>query len=251
MLSFVTCVHIGREIGQTGVMPGGVRERARAALLDEVGRIARRHLAESGAAELSVRAISREMELAPSALYRYFPSRDALLTQLIIEAYDELGEHVERAEASVARDDLGGRFVAAATAVREWAIEHPHEYALIYGSPVPGYAAPDDTIGPATRVITVLVGILRDVDPSGLAEAAQPALSHELTDQIDAVIELAGGGLDRHVVAYGVTQWALLFGMVSFELFGTFANTFDDGAHVYRYAIDVAVDVLGLNDTNT
>ncbi len=227
-------------------MPGGVRERARAALLEDVGRIARRHLAESGAADLSVRAISREMELAPSALYRYYPSRDALLTQLIIEAYDEMGEHVERAEAAVDRADLRGRYVAATHAIRAWAIEHPHEYALIYGSPVPGYAAPDDTIAPATRVIGVLVEILREIDPSGIAESIREPLGDDLAAQVDAVIDMSGGGLDPLVIAYGVTQWALLFGMVSFELFGTFTSTFDDGGPIFAHAVEVGANALGL-----
>ena len=127
------------------------------------GRTARRgrsaslaHTGESGAAALSVRAIARELGLASSALYRYYPSRDALLTRLIIEAYNELGETVEPTRPSTPRDDLAGRYAGDCHAVRDWACAHPHEYALIYGSPVPGYAAPDDTIDPAVRVARVL-----------------------------------------------------------------------------------------------
>src|SRR3954447_11879320 len=113
----------------------------------------RRHLAEVGPAALSLRAIAREVGLVSSAVYRYFPSRDDLLTALIIEAYDELGDAVEAADAGVRdRDDLAGRFLAVGNAIRDWARANPHEYALLYGSPVPGYAAPDTTIPSAARV---------------------------------------------------------------------------------------------------
>ena len=100
--------------------------------------------------------------MASSAIYRYFPSRDALLTRLIIDAYDALGAAVEDAEAAVDRTDVLGRFRAIGHAVRSWARANPHEYALIYGSPVPGYAAPTDTIDPATRVTTVLLRLLAE-----------------------------------------------------------------------------------------
>ena len=115
--------------------PQGVRASARAELLREVGLVARAHLAESGAAGLSVRAIARELGLASSALYRYYPSRDDLLTRLIVDSYNELGEAVEDHEATVDRSDLAGRYAAICHAVRDWARAHPHEYALIYGSP--------------------------------------------------------------------------------------------------------------------
>ncbi len=226
--------------------PGGVRARARAALLADVGRIARRHLAERGASELSVRAISREMDLAPSALYRYYPSRDALLTQLIIESYDDLGDHVESAERQVPRPAIRDRYLAAGVAIRDWGIAHPHEYALIYGSPVPGYAAPDDTIGPATRVIGTLVETMRYADPGRLPEAARGDLPPALAEQVDRVIEMTGGGLDPDGVVLGVIQWATLFGMVSFELFGTFQGTFEDASLLYRRAVEIGADLLGL-----
>ena len=90
--------------------------------------------------------------MVSSAIYRYFASRDDLLTALIIDAYDALGEAAEAAEAAVDRSDLPGRFARSATPYATGPWRHPHEYALTYGSPVPGYAAPQDTLGPASRV---------------------------------------------------------------------------------------------------
>ena len=89
-------------------------------------------------------------------------------TRLIIEAYDELGETSNQRGRVPTRDDLAGRYAAICHAVRDWACAHPHEYALIYGSPVPGYAAPDDTIDPAVRVARVFLPLAADIDPAGI-----------------------------------------------------------------------------------
>ncbi|WP_205856340.1 TetR/AcrR family transcriptional regulator, partial [Phytoactinopolyspora endophytica] len=112
----------------------GIRERVRRELIREIKDVARQHLADHGADGLSVRAVTRELGMASSAVYRYFPSRDALLTALITDAYEGIGRAANVAEAAVARDDFLGRWLAVFRAVREWAHQHPHEYALIYGS---------------------------------------------------------------------------------------------------------------------
>src|SRR5215470_9227101 len=110
-----------------------IRARVRAEMISEIKAVARRHLEVDGA-NLSLRAVARDLGMVSSALYRYFPSRDDLLTALILDAYNSLGEAVERAEAAVERGDLVGRWLAACRAVRAWALATPHEYALIYGS---------------------------------------------------------------------------------------------------------------------
>jgi len=227
--------------------PQGIRARARAELLVDVSRIARTQLAESGAGGLSVRAIARELGLVSSALYRYYPSRDALLTQLIIEAYDELGEAVETAEAACDRDDLAHRYSTASHAVRNWAKANPHEYALIYGSPVPGYAAPDDTIDPAVRVPVVLSLIASDMDPDGLLLRTPSELAPGLQRQFAAMASTLGQDVDPRVLLLGVTQWAQLFGMVSFELFGTFHNTFDDADDLFAAHVSLGLVAFGLS----
>src|SRR5829696_3238076 len=103
----------------------------RAEMQVEIKAVARRHLAADGA-NLSLRAVARDLGMASSAVYRYFASRDDLLTALIIDAYDALGAAAEKAEAAVDRDDLPGRWLATCHGVRDWALANPHEYALIY-----------------------------------------------------------------------------------------------------------------------
>src|SRR5437764_3417525 len=119
------------------------RDRARAELTEEIKAVARRHLAEQGSAALSLRAVAREVGMVSSAVYRYFPSRDDLLTALIIDAYDAVGERAEDAERESRGRTFRERCLRLCEAVRAWALTHAHEYALIFGSPVPGYAAPE------------------------------------------------------------------------------------------------------------
>jgi Tetracyclin repressor-like, C-terminal domain len=86
---------------------------------------------------------------------------------LIIDSYDAIGAAAEAADDANERGDFAGRWRAACHGVRVWALEHPHEYALVYGSPVPGYSAPQDTTGPASQVTLVLAAVVRDAAASG------------------------------------------------------------------------------------
>src|ERR1700760_4167125 len=104
----------------TDSAPRTARERARAEITAEILDAARGYLATDGAPARSLRRTPRDLGMAPSALYRYFKSRDELLTRLIIDAYDALGAAAEVAEATVDRTDLAGRFAATCTAVRDW-----------------------------------------------------------------------------------------------------------------------------------
>ena len=165
-------------------------------MIDEIKQTARRQLAAEGA-DLSLRAIARELGVVSSALYRYFASRDELLTALIIDAYNAIGEAGERADAAITeRLDLTRRWLAVANAWREWALAHPAEYALIHGSPVPGYAAPADTIAPASRRFLVIAAIIRDGRQSGvLAPAPAPPIPAPAPGSAEQSLALASAGL--------------------------------------------------------
>ena len=129
--------------------------------------------------------------------------------------------------------------------MRDWARANPHEYALIYGSPVPGYAAPQDTVDPATRVAVVLATILADgVDDVALR--LPDAIPASLRTQLDAVAGPLKDAIEPDALLLGVTQWAKLFGMVSFELFGTFNTVFDDADALFAASIDLDLVALGL-----
>ena len=207
----------------------GIRARVRAELTDEIKRLARDQIRTDGAANLSLRAIARDLEMASSAIYRYFPSRDDLLTTLIVDAYDALGAAAEHAEGAVDRADLRARWRAGCRAVRGWALAHPHEYALVYGSPVPGYAAPETTIGPAARVGLVLSGIVADGIAAGSVDPAADPGDADST-LVPGVAERVGLPADpgSSIASRAVQAWSSLFGLVNFELFGHTHNVVHD-----------------------
>lgn len=222
----VVCQDGGMNEIKAPSVPRTARERARSEITREILAAARRHLATDGAPALSLRAIARDLGMASSAVYRYVASRDELLTRLIIDAYDSLGAAAEAAEIVVARDDLGGRWSAICRAVRGWAIANPNEYALIYGSPVPGYVAPPDTIAPATRVTNLLIHILVDATVMGrlTPTVAQDQLDPEGRSALAPVRALIGVELPDGLILRGLMVWSALYGTVSFELFGQLHN---------------------------
>ena len=219
-----------------------VRERVRSELTAEITSAARRQLADVGAAGLSLRAVAREVGMVSSAVYRYFPSRDDLLTRLIIDGYDDLGAAAESAD-DPARAPLE-RWLAVCRAVRAWARQHPHEYALLYGSPVPGYRAPKDTVPAASRVGVVLGRILGDAARSGVMSPAAGERDPGLVSE-DAVAVLGGEhpALDETVRVRALLAWSSLFGTISFELFGHFVGSVEDGD---RYFDRAMTDLAGL-----
>src|SRR5215210_7698815 len=165
------------------------RERVRTEVTAEITAVARRQLAEVGAVGLSLRAVAREIGMVSSAVYRYFPSRDDLLTRLIIDGYDDLGAAAEAADDPAAPPVE--RWLAVCRAARTWALAHPHEYALLYGSPVPGYSAPQDTVAAASRVGIVLGRILGDAARAGVLPASGGERDPGLVS--DAAVEVLGG----------------------------------------------------------
>ena len=206
------------------------RDRARAELTEEIKAVARRQLAEHGSAALSLRAVAREVGMVSSAVYRYFPSRDELLTALIIDAYDAVGTAAEEALAGHRRRGAAARWLAVTQAIRAWALEHPHEYALIYGSPVPGYAAPQDTIDPASRVAFTLLQIVVDGVASGEIAADDDAVGMPRTVHADfaQLRAAAAPGVPDTVLARALLAWSQLFGSISLEMFGHLHNVIHD-----------------------
>ncbi|MFD4787998.1 TetR/AcrR family transcriptional regulator [Streptomyces sp. NPDC058459] len=212
----------------------GARARARTEVTAAIKDEARRQLAAEGAAKLSLRAVARELGMVSSALYRYFPSRDDLLTALIIDAYDSLGEAAETAQADVPEGELTRRWTTVCEAVRGWALARPHEYALIYGSPVPGYAAPATTVPSAARVTMVLIGVVRDAhDGPGLTGVSLP---DELRPEAERMAADIAPGLPPEAASAMVAAWAELFGLIGFEVFGQFTRVVEDRERFFRHA---------------
>jgi AcrR family transcriptional regulator len=214
-------------------------------MTEEIKLVARRHLATDGA-NLSLRAVARDMGMASSAVYRYFASRDELLTALIIDAYDSVGAHAEEAE-NREKGSYVDRLLAAANAVREWALANPHEWALIYGSPVPGYQAPTDTVGPATRVILLIGRIVHAAFEAG-ALADRPPITGRYAEELAAVAQQFAPGTSPRVVGAGMAAFIQLCGAVSAELFGQLNNSVDeDRRGFFEFQMRGAAAFIGLS----
>jgi AcrR family transcriptional regulator len=210
-------------------------------MIDEIKTVARRHLAADGA-NLSLRAVARDMGMVSSALYRYFPSRDDLLTALIIDAYNTLGDAVEAADGGIEeRDDLRRRWFAVGRAIRRWALAQPSEYALIFGSPVPGYQAPRETAFAAGRTPVVLLRII-----AGAPEKALDTPGPVARD-LAAVVATLDIDISPTQLARGSVAWIHLFGAVSFELFGQLNNVIEARDEYFDLQLDLMADLVGLS----
>jgi AcrR family transcriptional regulator len=186
--------------------------------------------------------------MVSSAIYRYFASRDELLTALIIDGYNAIGAAVEHADATCARDDYRGRWLAGCRAARAWAVAHPHEYALIYGSPVPGYQAPADTIAPAARSAVVFGRLISDAHAAGQlapARCEQP-VPQELSGDARRLRETVMPDVPDDVIVAALTAWAGIFGVISFELFGQFNNVVTGTAAYFDHAAGCLARLMGL-----
>jgi AcrR family transcriptional regulator len=212
--------------------------------------VARAHLADQGGAALSLRSIARDLEMAPSALYRYFDGRDALLSALILGAYTSLAEAAEAAAEAAARSghDESERWGAVPGAMRAWALARPHEWGLLFGSPVPGYRAPEETVAPYARLATALVRPVVDAAHHGrlaVAPSTEPdsfALATALAPVHEALFPEAS-----LATVLGVLQaWATLVGAISLELFGHWRNTVLDPELFFDATVADTARALGL-----
>jgi len=224
----------------------GAKERARAEVAQAIKEQAREHLATEGPGRLSLRAVARDLGMVSSALYRYFPSRDDLLTALIVDAYDAIGRAAESAYEAAGDAPAWQTWQSTCRAVRAWALAHPHEYALIYGSPVPGYDAPRDTVAPASRVALVLLDILDRAHRAGTLTLT-PSGSDAAVLASDVRGILAGRTLPASAVTAAAAAWAQLFGLVSFEVLGQFNRVIDDREALFAQGVRALARQVGLS----
>lgn len=220
------------------------RDRARAEVTAAIKDEARRQLADVGASGLSLRAVARKLGMVSSALYRYFPSRDVLLTELIIDAYNALGEAVE--QAAGARQNPRERWMAVCHAARTWARADPHQYLLIYGTPVPGYSAPPETVTPAERVPAALLAAVGDGWSAGVVvpPGDEQDLPAGLREQAAPMVPYAPGVPEAVLVRVAIA-WTQLAGMIGFELTGQLVGTFDPADAFFEHAVERMAGFVG------
>ena len=190
------------------------RDRYRAETRREVKDRALSQLSEHGIEGLSINAIARAMGMSGPALYRYFANREELLTELIVEAYDDLANAMEGAA------DRGLRAVA--EAMWDWAHVQPHRYLLLFGTPIPGYQAPEQATLAARRSMGVLLKVLVEAPGQAGARRRKSSLEREVEAGPWAPEEYRVKG-NGPVLVRALVCWTRLHGVLSLDVIGQFA----------------------------
>ncbi|OBF89489.1 TetR family transcriptional regulator [Mycobacterium sp. 852002-51163_SCH5372311] len=223
----------------------GKRQESREQIEGRIVELGRRHLIDHGAAGLSLRAIARDLGMVSSAVYRYVSSRDELLTLLLVDAYSDLADAVDQAREGV--PDLWSEdVIAIARAARRWALAHPARWALLYGSPVPGYHAPAErTVGVGTRVVGAFFDAIAAGIATGDVRLTNDVVSQPMSSDFERLRQEFGFPGDDHVIAKCFLLWAAVVGAISLEVFGQYgADTLTDPESVFDTQVQLLVDVL-------
>ncbi|EIV94787.1 TetR/AcrR family transcriptional regulator [Frankia sp. QA3] len=241
------------------------RERLRVETVRDIKEIALRHMAEQGAAGLSLRAIAREMGMTAGALYSYYDTRDDLITALIVDVYDSLAQALEAARRS-RPDDPAGQLEAVGVTYRQWAIGRPPEFQLVYGDPIPGYQVRDDgaELAAEHRACGVLIRIVaaawpgieatRAAGAAGVAtgepvRAAPVAGSYTWSDFRPDFAEMARTSFPDFppdAAALSLRIWGRLHGLVALEVYGHLRPQVNDPARLYRDELRDLCELLNL-----
>ncbi|MEU3337208.1 TetR/AcrR family transcriptional regulator [Streptomyces sp. NPDC002144] len=201
------------------------RERYRAQVRTEIKEHAWEQIATAGASALSLNAIAKRMGMSGPALYRYFGGRDELITELVRDAYRSLADTFR------ATAESGTDVTALAHALRDWALEDPQRYFLIYGTPVPGYHAPEDITAIAVEIMAMLLDACAELPPAG------PATPFD--EHLEGHRAWAGGHPAPPAVLHrALTFWTRLHGVLSLELAGHFTGMGFDPARLFAAELD-------------
>ncbi|MEV5540748.1 TetR/AcrR family transcriptional regulator [Saccharopolyspora shandongensis] len=218
--------------------PRSPRERFREQTRNEAKQVALDQLAESGPAGISVNAIAKRMGVTGPALYRYFESRDALLTDLVVDAYNDLGDAMEAAAQAHRGAEPATRFRELGARFRSWALAQPHRYLLLFGTPVPGFQAPELTIDLADRAFRPVVDAVADLAPGGL-----PTERTAFDRQLTAWRERRGESpLPPAVLQRSLLAWSRMHGLISLEVEGQFGAMLVDPEPLFRAELESVLD---------
>ena len=201
----------------------GKRAAAREEMMRRILEAARSQLDRDGVEALSLREVSREIGVVSSAVYRYVASRDELLTLLVVDCYNDVGDAVDGGDDAAAEAPAKRRYIEVAGRMRRWAVAHPERWTLLYGTPVRGYAAPaEQTNEPGTRVLARFLEIADRADVAGRVTAAGEAdeIDEGLARFLVAEQEQFGTSLSSEAMVAAATLWSGTVGAITAELFG-------------------------------
>jgi AcrR family transcriptional regulator len=225
------------------------RTRHRAATIEEIKALARSQLAEQGAGGLSLRAIAREMGTAPSALYRYFRSSSDLISALCVDAWDSVADALAAARDTQPSREHARRWLAICQAYREWSLSNPSDFALIFGTPVPGYQADAEVVAAASRFTTIGLGVFAAAVEAGAAETDRtqvpPAL--EVGELWLTLIAGRASGGEARLAGIALSAWASLLGYLVAEIFGSLHGLIEDTDKLYSAHVRTVMLGMGFD----
>ncbi|MDK4275488.1 TetR/AcrR family transcriptional regulator [Corynebacterium accolens] len=217
------------------------RERAREETMTRIIELGRKQLANGGVEALNLRAIARELGIVSSGIYRYVADRAQLITLLIVDAFDELDNAV--AQRDDARAQPRERFVEVVSAMRQWALEFPQRWGLIYGTPIVGYQAPAaETMAAGTKVSRRLATLLEQSTVASLGQR-----SPQLDADMEAATEDMGSDLSADAMEMALEAWVRIIGLINAEVFGYLGrDTLSEFAEFHARSVSRLADELGL-----
>ncbi len=224
------------------------RERTRAATMREIKHIARRHMAEHGAGDVSLRAIAREMGMTAPGLYRYFASLDDLVVSLKADFYDELADAVRNADSAQPTEDVDGRLNAALRAFRFWALDNRAEFALLFGPNGSAHAPPPEgpALAAAQRFASTYFALFdRLLDQRRVTLPNHAETSPTLRRQLESFANRTGYVTDNvpsGALGVMVSCWVRVYGLVCMEVFQHLAFAMDDMEPLFEAELR---DILG------
>ncbi|AKC40935.1 TetR family transcriptional regulator [Mycolicibacterium phlei] len=229
-------------------VPATRRARQRAQTTDEIKSHARKQLADGGTGALSLRAISREMGMAPAALFRYFDTQAALITALCVDANVALAEAMSEGQEAADQGSATGRVRAAFVAARRWALANPGDFALLSGTPIPGYRAQPSETGPAAvQVMVSFMGAYLNAVAAGEAVPQRTTFRPLAPGPLLAALlgTTSDESADTAIIGIGISAWTSITGYLAGEIFGSLRDLVTDSDALYDDHVDTVMRGMG------
>jgi len=229
-------------------MPRSRDNQQHQAFRERILEVARQQMAQHGTAGLGLRAIARELDVTAPALYRYFPTHDDLITALVVEGFTGLAEAVEGAQQANIHRPVRDQLREVLLAYRQWAVEHPIDFQMIYGSPIPGYHAPREiTVPIVIRGFAVIVGLIEALLQSG--QIQRETVYHHIPEPTRQIlherIERDNYPVSDTAMYMGVVGWGQLHGIIMLELFGHLGPVVGNVDAYYRGQVESLLIAMG------
>ncbi len=210
---------------------------------------ARSLMEEHGTAGLTLRGVARLLGVTAPAIYNYFPRMEDLITALIVDAFTDLAENMEKARSDANEQTIAEQITAMVMAYRNWAIRHPIDFLLIFGNPIPGYQAPEDITTPlARRPFLGLFELYTEALEKGELVIPEPyqQIPTNILKHIAGWIPGSTHRMPGGLVLLLMSGWSRIHGLVSLELLHHTGPVIGDTAALYEVEIKAILTQLGM-----